>query len=259
MDFLHTHLNSVGKTVHRLGLSESYGLDERGLHEAIESRGLNYLFVPSGAKKLRKVVASLPQMREQLVIAAGPTVGWFGGSVRRTAEEMLREFKTDYLDIFHLFWLGVGSAWTDATTTELRKLKEEGKIRAIGISIHDRVRAGKLAVDSPVDLFMIRYNAAHPGAEHDIFPHLSHRNPDVVAYTATSWRSLLKRPKNWTEAVPNAGDCYRFCLSSPHVKTTLCGPKDIAQLDANLRDLEKGPLSEDEMRWMRAFGKAVHG
>ena len=36
---------------------------------------------------------------------------------------------------------------------------------------------------------MIRYNAAHPGAERDIFPHLEARRPAVVAYTATSWRS----------------------------------------------------------------------
>ena len=55
---------------------------------------------------------------------------------------------------------------------ELVRLREEGKVRAIGISIHDRERAGKLAESSPLDLFMIRYNAAHPGAERDIFPHL---------------------------------------------------------------------------------------
>lgn len=39
---------------------------------------------------------------------------------------------------------------------------------------------------------MIRYNAAHPGAEREIFPHL--------------------------------GDCYRFCLSSPYVDVVLTGP-----------------------------------
>ena len=38
---------------------------------------------------------------------------------------------------------------------------------------------------------MIRYNAAHPGAEQDVFPHLAARQPAVVAYTATSWRKLL--------------------------------------------------------------------
>jgi hypothetical protein len=43
---------------------------------------------------------------------------------------------------------------------------------AIGTSIHDRKRAGQLALDSELDLLMIRYNAKHTGAEADIFPHL---------------------------------------------------------------------------------------
>jgi len=39
----------------------------------------------------------------------------------------------------------------------------EGKVRALGVSIHDRPRAGALAEESILDLLMIRYNAAHPG------------------------------------------------------------------------------------------------
>jgi predicted aldo/keto reductase-like oxidoreductase len=56
-----------------------------------------------------------------------------------------------------------------------------------------------------------------------------------------------------------AADCYRFCLSSPHVDVVLTGPKDQAQLDDNLAGLAKGPLSTEETAWMREFGKVVHG
>jgi aryl-alcohol dehydrogenase-like predicted oxidoreductase len=106
---------------------------------------------------------------------------------------------------------------------------------------------------------MIRYNAAHPGAEHDIFPHVREQKPSILAYTATSWRRLLKRPRGWDGAVMTAGDCYRFQLSNPHVDLALTGPASRAELEENLRALEKGPLSEDEASWMRAFGRAVHG
>ena len=34
---------------------------------------------------------------------------------------------------------------------------------------------------------MIRYNAAHPGAEQDIFPYLAKRRLAIVTYTATRW------------------------------------------------------------------------
>jgi hypothetical protein len=101
--------------------------------------------------------------------------------------------------------------------------------------------------------------AAHPGAETDIFPSYEKRRPLTVAYTATSWRKLLKAPKGWDSAPMTAGDCYRFCLTSPHVDVTLCGPGSVEQLDDNLKALGNGPLTTDEEAWMRRFGAAVHG
>ena len=38
---------------------------------------------------------------------------------------------------------------------------------------------------------MARYNAAHRGAEDEVFAHLPSRKPFVLAYTATRWWSLL--------------------------------------------------------------------
>jgi aryl-alcohol dehydrogenase-like predicted oxidoreductase len=105
---------------------------------------------------------------------------------------------------------------------------------------------------------MIRYNAAHPGAESDIFPHLQKRQPAIVAYTATSWRKLLQQPRGFGEPAATAGDCYRFCLSSPHVDVVLTGPRNVDELRQNLTALEKGPLSPEELGWMRRLGKAVH-
>ena len=99
----------------------------------------------------------------------------------------------------------------------------------------------------------------HPGAEREIFPHRREDKPTILAYTATSWRKLLKRPSGWTGNVMTAGDCYRFQLSNPHVDLALTGPANAEQLRENLDALEKGPLSEDEAKWMRAFGHAVHG
>jgi aryl-alcohol dehydrogenase-like predicted oxidoreductase len=258
MSFTNRTLRLVGKNVHRLGLAANYGIDEAGVEHAI-ARGVNYFFFTSRGSLGRPLRDALRRDRDKLVVAAGPLVGYFGGSVRRGAERKLRKLGVDYLDIFQLMWLGVGSTWTEGTLAELRHLKESGKVRAIGVSIHDRVRAGKLAEDSPLDLLMIRYNAAHPGAERDIFPKLAAREPHVVAYTATSWRKLLARPRGWTGDVPTAGDCYRFCLSSPHVDVCLTGPASQAQLDENLAAIDRGPLTADEDRWMREFGAVVHG
>jgi aryl-alcohol dehydrogenase-like predicted oxidoreductase len=259
-DFTHRTLLPLGRPVHRLGLALNYGIDARGFDVGVE-RGMNFFFYTQLRTKallpsLRRV---LKARRESYVVAAGPSVAYFGSSIRSGVEKRLRELETDYLDVFQLFWLGVGSAWTEGTIEALTRLRDEGKVKAIGISIHDRKRAGALAESSPLDLFMIRYNAAHPGAERDIFPHLETRKPSVVAYTATSRRELLKKPRGWSGDVMTAGDCYRFCLSSPHVDVALCGPGDTTQLTENLDALDRGPLSPEEMTWMRAYGAKVHG
>jgi aryl-alcohol dehydrogenase-like predicted oxidoreductase len=258
-DFLHRTHARLGKSVFRLGLSASYGLDEAGIREAFAS-GMNYVFWAPSARKLTKVLREeVRRDRERLCIATGPTFGFLRGSIRKRAEQALRILGTDYLDVFQLYWLGKMSAFTTANAEELLRLKDEGKVRALGVSIHDRPRAGRLAEDSPLDLLMIRYNAAHPGAEQDVFPHLSKRQPAVVAYTATSWTRLLRPPRRWKGSAATAGDCYRFCLTSPHVDVVLSASGTAERLRENLRALEKGPLSAEEMAWMRELGRAVHG
>ena len=259
-DFTHRHLRRVGKRVHRMGIACNMGLDADAFSAALD-RGANYIFWTSlrtGAVTpvLRE---ALRRDRERYVVASGPSVAVTGGNVTRGVESLLKKLGTDYLDVYQLFWVGVASSWREATADALAKLKEQGKIRASGVSIHDRPRAAEMSQDERLDLLMIRYNAAHPGAERDIFPRFSARRPDVAAYTATSWRKLLKRPPGWEAKVPDAGDCYRFALSSPHVDVVISGPGDRAQMEANFDALARGPLSPEEDRWMRELGEVVHG
>lgn len=259
-DWLHRSPTAFrGKKIFRLGLAGNYGIDEDGVRAAMD-RGVNLFLWTARRKGMdRPVREALKSRRDEIAIMGFVTVGYFGWGVRRGAESLLRGLGVDYLDVLQLGWLGVGSAFTSATERELVALRESGKVRAIGVSIHDRPRAGRLAESSPLDVLMIRYNAAHPGAERDIFPHVREQKPSIVAYTATAWRKLLKKPSGWDGPAMTAGDCYRFQLSSPHVDVALTGPANRAQLEENLAALEKGPLSEDEQQWMRKFGHAVHG
>jgi aryl-alcohol dehydrogenase-like predicted oxidoreductase len=197
--------------------------------------------------------------RERYMLATGPILGYFAGSVRRAVEKALRRSGSDYLDVVQVFWAGKMSWLTRSVIDELVKLRQEGKARAIGVSIHDRKRAAKLAAQGPLDFFMIRYNAAHPGAEVDIFPHLPAKKPIIAAYTATSWTKLLRPPTGWSGPAATAGDCYRFCLTNPHVDLVVSAPKTAAQMRENMQALARGPLDDQEMARMRALGKAVHG
>jgi len=258
-DFLYRDVPALGHRMFRLGLATNYGIEGADLEWAVE-QGVNYVFwTPKAQRVTQALKALMKRDRESLVLACGPTTGYFGGGIKRACDRLLKKLGTEYIDIFQIFWLGRTSAWTPSTIDALVSLRESGKVRAIGVSIHDRMRAGKLAIDSPLDMLMIRYNAAHTGAESDIFPHLAKRKPAIVAYTATRWRGLLKRPKGWNGPVMAASDCYRFCLSNPNVDLVLTGPKNRQQLEENIGNLlAKGPLSAEENLWIRNFGKFVH-
>lgn len=257
LDFFYRHLSTIDKTAFRLGLTPSFGMDGKSFEAALDGP-TNYLYwTPRMQGTTKPLMHALRKNREKYIVATGPTTAFWGGNIRAFTEKTLRQLDTNYLDVLQIHWLGKMSAYTKGTVETLVKLRDEGKVRAIGCSIHDRERAGRLVADSPLDLFMIRYNAAHPGAEADIFPQVHHRQPSMIAYTATRWRKLLNRPKHWEGEVPTAGDCYRFCLTNEGVDVVLHGPKNMAQFEENLEAIKLGPLSNEELNWMRDFGKVV--
>ena len=254
--FTHRYVPALGRSVHRLGLACKMGMGRRELREALDM-GPEYIFwtprMIEDAAVIKEAIAA--NGREKYIITCGPTLGFFPGGLQKAVDKARKMLGTDYVDVLQLFWLGKTSAWREGVVRELLRLRETDAVRLIGASIHDRPRAGAMARDSELDLFMIRYNAAHPGAEVDIFPNLHYRRPAVVAYTATAWGKLLQAPSGWEGDIPAAGDCYRFALSDPHIDVVLNGPENLTQLKENLDALARGPMEGDEMARMRSFGK----
>jgi aryl-alcohol dehydrogenase-like predicted oxidoreductase len=139
------------------------------------------------------------------------------------------------------------------------RLRERGLVRFVGVSTHNRPLVPKLAAD--FDVVHFRYNAVHTGAERDIFPRLTASNrAGLAAFTATSWKQLLghrRIPRN--EPVPTAGDCYRFVLARPEIDVCLTGPGQAGHVEEAIAALERGPMTEEELAWMRRAGAAIHG
>ena len=260
-NFLHTRLGGSELRVHRLGLSASYRPGKKTVFKAADA-GVNFFF---GFGIDTQMVAALREImqkeRTRYILATGAYNLIFGyPNLRRTLEKRLRQFGTDYIDLFLFLGVMKEKELTPQVLDELRRFRDEGKVRSIGISTHDRKLAGRLAAEGMLDTLMVRYNAAHRGAEQDIFPHIKAHGTGVVGYTATRWSYLLRRPKTLPEdtPVPTAGQCYRFVLSNPDVNVCLTAPKNLKEFEENLRSLEAGPLSGEEMLFMKRFGDAVH-
>lgn len=257
----HTVLGSTGIAVHRLGISATYRPGKQAIYRAIDE-GANFFFAFGVDTQMRSVLRDVFKSKRQgLVLATGAynlLVGY--PNLRRTLEKRLRQFGTDYIDVFLFLGVTKPKQFPEEAREQLRRFRQEGKVRSVGISSHDRKFIGQLTADGELDVFMLRYNAAHRGAEKDIFPYLDRHNPGVVAYTATRWTALMRKPKNWPrgERIPTAGMAYRFVLTHPNVHVCLTAPRNLQQLEENFAAFRQGPLSEEEMDFMRRFGDAVY-
>ena len=260
-DFAHATLGKTGRRVFRLGLSGTYRPGMEVIRKALDE-GVNYLFCYGFDGQIIRTVRDMPPAtRVKCIVATGAyNLIWTRQDLRKTLEKRLRQLGTDYIDVFHFLGVMKPAQFPEPLREELRRLKEDGRVRAVAMSCHDRKFAGQLAEEGALDVLMIRYNAAHPGAERDIFPHLDGHQPGVVSYTATRWSYLLRRPKGWPKdgRLPTAGMCYRFVLSNPNVDVCMTAPSNGKQMEENLAAVRQGPLSEDELRFMREFGEAVH-
>ena len=260
-DFAHASLGKISNRVHRLGLAASYWPGKQAVYKALDE-GMNYFFYFGFDMQMVKVLReALPRDREKYVVATGAyNYIWTYQNLRRTLEKRLRQLRTDYIDVFHFLGVMKRKEFNDRVRDELAELRADSRVRGVAMSCHDRQLAGELAAQGTLDALMIRYNAAHRGAEEDIFPHLENHRPGVVSYTATRQTFLLRRPRSWPKdgRIPTAGMCYRFVLSNPNVDVCLTAPRSVKELEENLAAVRQGPLPPEEMDFMRSFGDVVH-
>jgi aryl-alcohol dehydrogenase-like predicted oxidoreductase len=246
----------TGLRVAPLGLAGSFGIGADDVERAFHELGINYFFVTKRMKGLSEGVRRLVAAghRDDIVIATGASIPT-GGQVRSAWESEARNLGVDRVEVFHLFWVQFHWYVTGKTWPAMQRLREEGKAGALAISCHDRPMARSLCDELDLDVLMCRYNAAHRGAEGDIFDSLPRARPAVVAYTATRWGKLLEPIDDLPAMSP--GECYRFAISHPRVDAVLCGAGSYAELAANAAAVGLGPLDPARMEEVRQFGSRV--
>jgi predicted aldo/keto reductase-like oxidoreductase len=255
-------LGRTGLMAGRLGIASGYGAPSQALEEAFE-RGCNYFtwgtFIKGRSAEMKKAINNIVAggKRDDLILA----MFTYAHSACLTEKYFYKGLKDAGVDHADVLLLGYFSSRPRQSIIDgALKLKEQGRIRFLGLSSHNRKVFPLLAEEGLFDVFHLRYNAAHRGAETEIFPHLSATGrPGTVAFTATRWRQLLdprKMPPG--EKPATAGDCYRFVLTHPGVDLCMAGARTIEEMRANLQILQSGPMNEEELAWMRRIGDHLH-
>lgn len=99
----------------------------------------------------------------------------------RSVDEALKRLQTEYIDIFYIHFPDEATPKNEAVAA-LQKIKETGKIRAIGVSNFSLEQIKEANQEGYVDIVEDEYSLIHREAEHELLPYLKENNISFVPY-----------------------------------------------------------------------------
>ncbi len=244
----------------RLGLATrgNTRLDPEDVEEAMR-RGVDYLNWCCHADGLSAAVRRLGERRRSVCVAA-QFMAKTARDAREELRELLGELGTDYIDVVTYYYMEAPEEWEEiispgGAAQVLEEARRDGLVRCIGLTSHQRGLAADIARSGRVDLLMIRYNAAHRGAEQDVFGVTSELGMPVVAYTGLRWGALLQSTPDDPPGFvpPSPPSWYRFVLCHPSVTVALIAPNGREELEEDLSILDCW-RGLDEAEYMKLCG-----
>ena len=238
-----------------------YEVAEEVIDAALE-HGINIIDVFMPGKPVRENISRALKGRRDQVLLQGHV-----GSVdlrqqydrtrdvdicRKYFEDLLRIFKTDYIDLGMMFFIDTEEDYQGVFETDyityVQKLKEEGKIRAIGASSHNPRMAARIVETGTIELLMFSTNPAYDMLSHDADigdamagrldrSYFDGMDPDRVrlyqlceskGIAITTMKTLGAGKLLSPEFTPfdkplSVGQCIHYALTRPAVVSTLIG------------------------------------
>ncbi len=121
-------------------------------------------------------------------------------SIRYELEQSLHRLQTDYIDLYQTHWQDATTPIED-TMGELLKLKEEGKIRAIGISNCTLGQLQAYQKKGIVDCIQEKYSMLDREVEQDLLPYAQKTGVAFFAYSPLA-RGLLTGKVDLSRSFP---------------------------------------------------------
>src|SRR5271168_611547 len=103
-------------------------------------------------------------------------------SIRRECEASLRRLRVDALDLYQIHW-PVPNEDVEEGWATMARLKEEGKVRNIGVSNFNVDQMRRAQAIAPITSLQPRYSLLHREIEAEILPFAARENIGVIAYS----------------------------------------------------------------------------
>lgn len=184
--------NAVGG--HNLfpGLNDETG---RSIVRSALEHGINfidtaYIYGPGRSEELIGEVLKERGGRDKLVLATKGahvvegdkvTINNNPAFLRQSVEDSLKRLQTDYIDLYYIHFPDEHTP-KDEAVGELKKLKDEGKIRAIGVSNFSIEQLREANKDGYVDVLQSHYNLLHRDAEKYLLPYTQEHGISFIPY-----------------------------------------------------------------------------
>ncbi len=185
------------------------------------------------------------------------------GDYRRVLEKSLKKMDTDYIDFYH-FW-GINKAVFDEKIMgfellkEAMKAKEEGLIRHISFSFHDKAEYIKYIIDRAevMETMLVQYNLLDRSNE-EMIGYASSKGLGIVimgpvgggrlAAPTDLYKKLTGKKSSATYEL-----AFKFVLGNPGVSCALSGMESMEMVDKNLAIAgQEKPLTENEWKQLGA-------
>lgn len=193
------YVNPIGLGTNAVGGHNLYpNLDEEAGKELVRAainNGINFIdtafsYGPGRSEELVGEVIKESGKRSDIILAtkgAQRTVGEhtvFDNSpifLKQTVEDSLTRLQTDYIDLFYIHFPDENTP-KDEAVGALKQLKDEGKIRAIGVSNFSIEQLKEANKDGYVDVYQGGYNLIDRSAENELLPYTAANKISFVPF-----------------------------------------------------------------------------
>lgn len=241
----------------------------RMFDRALEA-GINFIDMYTPNPEFRdNLGAAIRGRREQVVLQGHICSAWENGQYLRTRdikkvlaafEDQLQRIGTDHMDIGMIHYVDSDSDFHEVFDGEIirycQELKEQGKIRTIGLSSHNPLVAKKAVESGYIDVLMFSVNAAYdmqPASEdvnelwepENYAAGLTNMNPDrkelyelcekenvaIDVMKAFGGGDMLSAELSPFGVAFSEYQCIEYCLTRPGVVSVMAGCRSVEEID----------------------------